>query len=217
MRRSIIVVIIAFVALLGSYAAIRAQGPPGGRRRRRSSCQRSNGSRGVTRGFRGCRQTIPNDGPAPRRELTGQWDSARGGIGARGAARHAGAAHRVGRGEGQDAQVGRRHPDGGRARHQRSALDAGRSRRLPAPAPLRDAPRCSSCHTQVLDRGGVHVGAALSDDLDRRPAAACRSRSAVVRLLDRALGGRLRTSSSIRTAPTSEPGSTTAATRTAIS
>jgi hypothetical protein len=84
MRRSVIAVISAFVALVGSYVAIRAQGPPGGPPPPPLVLSEVKWQPWSNTGLPRLPQTIPNDGPAPRRDLSGQWDSARGGIGARG-------------------------------------------------------------------------------------------------------------------------------------
>ena len=83
MRRIIIALIIASAAL-SSYVAMRAQGPPGGPPPPPLVLSEVKWQQWSNTGLPRLPQTIPNDGPAPRRDLSGQWDSARGGIGARG-------------------------------------------------------------------------------------------------------------------------------------
>jgi len=86
MRRRLIAVIIASLALLGSYVAIRAQGPAGGPQAPPPLVlSEVKWVPWSNTGLPRLPTDIGADGPAPRRELTGLWDPARGGIGARGA------------------------------------------------------------------------------------------------------------------------------------
>ena len=84
MRRTVIALIVTAIAV-SSYVAIRAQGPPGGPPPPPLVLSEINWLPWNNTGLPRLPQTIPNDGPAPRRDLSGQWDSGRGGIGARGA------------------------------------------------------------------------------------------------------------------------------------
>ena len=82
MRRIILALMVA-VAAIGSYAAIRAQAPPGGPPPPLVLADVKWlpwSNTGLTR----LPTDIGPDGPAPRRILNGLWDPARGGIGARG-------------------------------------------------------------------------------------------------------------------------------------
>jgi len=84
MRRELVIGSIALAALLGSYVAIRAQGPPGGPPPPLVLADVKFLPWNNT-GLPRLPTDLGPDGPAPRRELKGLWDPARGGVGARGA------------------------------------------------------------------------------------------------------------------------------------
>jgi hypothetical protein len=85
MRGTVIAVVVVAIAV-GSYAAIRAQGPPGGPPPPPLVLSEVKWEPWNNTGLPRLPQTIPNDAPAPRHDLSGAiWDSARGGVGARGA------------------------------------------------------------------------------------------------------------------------------------
>jgi hypothetical protein len=84
MRRPLVLGIVAAAALLGSYAASRAQGPLAGPQPPLALADvkwQTWNNTGLPR----LPTDLGPDGPAPRRELSGMWDPARGGIGPRGA------------------------------------------------------------------------------------------------------------------------------------
>ena len=83
MRNGLIIGIIALAALLGSYVATRAQGPPGGPQPPLALADVKWLPWSNT-GLPRLPTDLGPDGPAPRRVLNGLWDPARGGIGARG-------------------------------------------------------------------------------------------------------------------------------------
>ena len=84
MLRRLIIALIACVVLLASYIALRAQAPAGGPPPPLVLAQ-FKWETWQNPGLPRMPTDIGTDGPAPRRELTGLWDPARGGIGARGA------------------------------------------------------------------------------------------------------------------------------------
>jgi hypothetical protein len=84
MLRRFIIALIACMVLLASYVAIRAQAPPGGPPPPLVLAQ-FKWETWQNPGLPRMPTDIGQDGPAPRRELNGLWDPARGGIGARGA------------------------------------------------------------------------------------------------------------------------------------
>jgi hypothetical protein len=79
-----IAVFVAAVALLGAYAIGRAQGPGGGPPAPTALAD-VKWEPWSNPGLARLPTDLGPDGPAPRRDLTGIWDPARGGIGARGA------------------------------------------------------------------------------------------------------------------------------------
>ena len=190
--------------IVGSSAVLRCR-----RYLRAQQC-----SRGTTRGSRRAATSrgTATAAPAPKRDLTGIWDAGGAGIGARGCqtapltpwGEALGKTHKAGDGI-------RMVPD--RA-DQRSAVDDGRSGRLPAQPAVRAAAVPGRADAE-LGPDALHVREAMARDLDRRPPAAEGSRSALVRLLGRPTGKTTPRSSSTRTAPTSARGSTTPAARTA--
>jgi hypothetical protein len=84
MRNPLIIGIVAAAALLASYAATRAQAPPGGPPPPLALADVKWEPWSNT-GLPRIPTDLGPDGPAPRRQLAGMWDPARGGIGARGA------------------------------------------------------------------------------------------------------------------------------------
>jgi len=88
MSRRLIVVVMASVVLLASYVAIRAQrqgGAGGPQAQPPLILSEVKWEPWNNPGLPTHPQNLEGDGPAPRRDLTGLWDPARGGIGARGA------------------------------------------------------------------------------------------------------------------------------------
>jgi hypothetical protein len=84
MRRTFIALFLAALAL-GSYAATRAQGPGGPQPQQPLALASVKWETWSNTGLPRLPTDLGPDGPAPRRELAGMWDPARGGIGARGA------------------------------------------------------------------------------------------------------------------------------------
>lgn len=129
------------------------------------------------------------DGPAPRRDLTGIWDPARGGIGPRGARNPAPLTE-----WGQ--KLGNTHNSGDGIRQVPTEQindplstmgdPGGYPRQL-----LFELRHCTVPEHAAIRCGSLHVGTTVASDLDRWTAAPNRSGSTVVRLLDRPLGRRL--------------------------
>ena len=87
MVRRLLIVTAAVAALLAASAAYlaEAQGPPPGQGPPSPPLAAMKWQPWNNTGLVGIPSDLGSDGPAPRRDLTGTWDTARGGIGARGA------------------------------------------------------------------------------------------------------------------------------------